>query len=153
MIRLRISGDNFDPIIRMVDRVSHPDLTPLAETLRGIMIRDNREGLLAGTDSFGDPMTALEPSTIKRGRGGDGPPLVPRGDASRAISDYRVEVEQEPGRMVLTGLWPSTTFVHYHVTGTKYMVSRDPTGLRPDGQDRVRSALHDFAATLIGGSP
>lgn len=151
MIRLRVSGDNFDDIIAMCDRMSHPDLTPLAERLREIMIRDNRDGLLASTDSFGDPMTALEPSTIRRGRGGDGPPLVPRGDASRAISDYRVEVEPGDRGITLIGLWPTTPFIHYHVTGTKHMVSRDPTGLRPSGQDAVRSALHDFAATLIGG--
>lgn len=153
MIRLRVSGDNFDDIIHMVDRMSHPDLTPLAERLREIMIRDNRDGLLASTDSFGDPMTPVMESTIRRGRGGDGPPLVPRGDASAAISDYRVGIEQEPGRIVLEGLWPSTPFIHHHVTGTKHMPSRDPTGLRPSGQDAVRSALHDFAATLIGGQP
>lgn len=153
MIRLRVSGDNFDAITQLVDRLSHPDLTPLAERLREVMIRDNRDGLLAGTDSFGDPMTDLEPSTIKRGRGGGGPPLVPRGDASRAISDYDVTIEQGDNRLLLIGGWPSTPFIHFHATGTRNMVSRDPVGIRPDGQEKIASAMHDFAATLIGGQP
>jgi hypothetical protein len=87
--------DDLGEVIRHVDDLSRPDLTPLAETLRGIMIADNRDGLLAGTDANDAAMTPLEQSTIDRGRGGDGEPLVQRSEGSRAISDYRADVEAE----------------------------------------------------------
>lgn len=150
MIRLRIKGGNFDPIIAMVDRLARPDLTPLVVRLREIMIQDNREGLLAGTNADGSRAADVKESTIRRGRGGDGPPRVPRDAASRMIADYRVEVQEASDRTLLIGMWPDTAFVHFHSTGTKHMAARDPTGIRPDGQEQIRSALDDFAASLIG---
>lgn len=151
MIRLKVSGPNFDPLIRSVEAMAHPHLMPLALKVAAIMVEDNRIGLLASTDSFGDPMTELEPSTIRRGRGGDGPPLIPRGEASRLISDYRVDIRPDDDRTLLVGTWPDSPFVHFHATGTKHMVSRDPVGIRPDGQALIEEAVADFAQTLIGG--
>lgn len=153
MIRIRIEGPNFDAINTLIDRMAHPDLMPLAQTLAGIMVRDNRDGLLAGTDSFGDPMAPVKESTIRRGRGGDGEPLNPRGAGSRAIADYRVDIEPTARGAELVGHWPGTPFIHFHATGTRDMISRDPVGIRPDGQEQIRVALHDFAASLIGGQP
>lgn len=152
MIRLRIKGGNFDPIIAMVDRLARPDLTPLVVRLREIMIQDNREGLLAGTNADGTRAADVKESTIRRGRGGDGPPRVPRGATSRMIADYDVDVQETGDRTLLIGMWPNTPFVHFHATGApkNNMPARDPTGIRPDGQEQIRSALDAFAASLIG---
>ncbi len=149
MIRLKISGYGMERIIAMIDRASHPDLLPLAEKVAGIMEEDNRSGLLAGTDSFGDAMTPVEESTIRRGRGGDGPPTVPRHEASRFISDYRVEIIPRELGFTLIGRWPNTPFVRFHRTSTRHMVARDPVGIRPEGLGKIAVACRDFASMLI----
>lgn len=155
MIQLRVLGGNFDPIIAMLDRMARPDLGPLAESLREIMIRDNREGLLAGTNADGSKAADLAESTIKRGRGGDGPPRVPRDASSRMIDDYRVEIQETDDRLVLIGGWRTTPFVRFHQTGAPKhnMPARDPVGIRPEGQDSIRKSLDDFASSLIGDVP
>jgi len=144
MIRLKVSGGNFDPIIAMLDALAHPDLMPLATTVKEVMLKDNREGLLRGEDSFGDPNADVMQSTIDRGRGGEGPPTVPRYGASRLIADYQVDIQASSDRIILVGSWPNTPFVHYHATGTKYMVARDPTGIRPQGELLIAEALADY---------
>lgn len=152
MIRLKVSGPNFDDLAHRVELMAHPDLMPLAERIRPLMLADNRDGLLAGTDSFGDPMNDVEASTVKRGRGGDGPPLVPRYGASRAISDYRVRIEEGDGRTLLIGEWPNSPFIHFHATGTRHMVARDPIGIRPEGVALIAAEVYDFASSLVGGA-
>jgi hypothetical protein len=148
MIRLKVSGINFEPIVQMLDAMVHPDFTPLAEEVGEIMREDNREGLLAGTDIYGDPMKGIEESTRKR-RGGDGPPLVPNYGASRAISDYRTDIDVLTDRTLVIGTWPNSPFIHFHRFGTPNMVPRDPVGLRPEGEAKVADALKRFAETLI----
>lgn len=149
MIRARISMPNSEDIVRMLDVMAHPDFTPLAERVREIMIEDNREGLLRGEDCFGDQMAPVEQSTIDRGRGGDGEPLNPQGAASRAIADYQVEIQQGFDRVLLVGSWPNTPFIHFHVHGTKYMVARDPTGIRPAGEALIAEALEEFIFSVL----
>jgi hypothetical protein len=152
MIRLRIAGPNFEDIIAKVDQMAHPDLTPLAQTVRQIMLNDNRRGLLAGTDWNDDAMPPVEPITMET-RGGDGPPLIPHSESS-AISDYDVEIEQGDNRLLLIGGWRNTPFIHFHVTGTRHMVARDPTGIRAQGQAEIAEALNEFATNLVaGGQP
>lgn len=152
MIRLKVSGANFDAIFRLIDVLAHPDLRPLAERVKQIMLDDNRNGLLAGLDSFGDAMEPVKQSTIKRGRGGDGPPLAPRYGASRAIADYRVDIVEGDNRTLLIGTWPNSPFIHFHAgAGTKWMVARDPVDVRPAGQILIGEALADYAMGLVGG--
>lgn len=152
MIRLKVSGGNFDPIIAMLDRMAHPDLMPLAQSVKEVMLKDNREGLLRGEDRFGDPMAPVEASTIRRGRGGDGEPLVPRSGASRAIADYQVDIQEGFDRIILVGSWPNTPFIKYHVTGyvvhtkngDKGVPARDPVGIRPQGEILIAEAMTDY---------
>lgn len=153
MIRMRISGPNFEDLAAMVDRLEHPDLLPLAQALVPIMIRDNRDGLLAGLDANGSTMDPIEEATVRRGRGGDGPPLVPRREASRAIADYDVEIQEGDNRILLVGGWRNSPFIHFHADGTKYMVARNPVGIRPSGEEEIGDTLFDFASSLIGGQP
>jgi phage gpG-like protein len=156
MIGLKVSGINFDPIRQMVEAMAHPDLTPLAQEVAQIMLDDNREGLLAGTDIYGDAMAPIEESTRKT-RGGDGPPLIPNYGASRAISDYRTEIVPMHDRTLVVGTWPNSPFIHFHrfgfsvqsKLGPKGVPSRDPVGLRPVGEAMVADALARFAETLI----
>jgi len=149
MIRLRVSGGNFDPIFRLLDSVAHPDLTPLANTIGTIMVEGNRRGLLEGTDSFGDRMTDLRPSTLRR-RKGDGPPLIPDGEGSSFIAGFGFEVQASPDRTLIIGSW-NVPYVHFHATGTANMVARDPVDIRPSDVELIAEATGAFARTLIGG--
>lgn len=157
MIGIRIAGDFAGgPLMRLLGELERPDLRPLAETLRGIMIEDNRSGLLAGTDRNGKPMAPVRQSTIDRGRGGDGPPLNPRESSSRAVADYDVEIQDNTrGGQTLIGGWRGTPFVKYHtgVDSRTGRAERNIVGIRPDGMLAVANALEDFALTLIGGTP
>jgi hypothetical protein len=83
--------------------------------------------------------------------GGDGDLLVPRGDVTRAISGYDVEIEDIPDGKRLVGSWPGSAWIGSNVTGTRYMGSRNPVGIRPDGVEQIRSAMYDFVGFLIGG--
>jgi hypothetical protein len=154
MIGVKVVGPNFDDIIRSLEGLRDIDLIPLAERLKPIMIRDNRDGLLAGTDSFGDPMADVMESTVRRGRHGDGPPLVPGGETSSMIAAYDVEIRDDGDRVLLIGGWPMH-WVRFHATGTRHMVARDPLGIRPNGVAVIAAEVFDFAvaATLIGGHP
>lgn len=157
MINVHVSGDNFDDIIRHIEVMEFPDLSPLVERCREIMLEDNREGLLAGTDADGDGMRPLKNSTL-RSRDGDGPPLVPQYGDARIITNYQVETEDAGVNHVrLVGTWPGLPWVHYHVTGFHvrnargekiFVGPRNPVGIRPDGQELVRVALEDFARAL-----
>lgn len=149
MIQLKISGAYFDDIIAYLETLEHPDLRPLAEDVKGIMVQDNRQMMLAQTDIFGDRVDDVEQSTIKRGRGGDGPPRVPRGEESRMIADYEVDVQETTNGYLLSGEWPNTPFVHFHSTGTKHMVARDPVGISPDGLEKIAAVTQEFAETLV----
>lgn len=160
MISLKISGYDFDPILRQIDLIAHPDLTPLANELGEIAVEGNRIGLLAGTDAFGDRMDDVEESTIRRGRGGDGPPLVPRNEGSRAIKDFRYRLEPAPDRTLVILEWPGTPFIHFQATGfvvnrrdgtQKPVVPRDPVGIRPETVTLFAEAAERFALRLVGG--
>ena len=158
MIRLKVSGLNFESIIQQVQALAFPDLGPLAQTLRDVMLADNSDGLEAGLDIYGDPMEPVKDSTRKT-RGGDGPPLIPNYGASRAISDYQVEIQELTDRTILIGSWPSSPFIRFHrmgyavqtKTGAVGVPSRDPVGIRPDGQEKIAAALEAFALSLVGG--
>lgn len=157
MINIRVEGDNFDPIFALLHRVQFPDLTPLVETVREIMLEDNGAGIMARTDSFGDRMDDLKPSTLRR-RSGQGPQLAPEGESSPIITGYQVDDEEVGFNHVrLTGTWPGLPWVHFHVTGftvqSKHgpvaVVARDPTGVRPDGIEKIRVATEAFCTSLI----
>lgn len=155
MIRLRVMGPNFEPIVALLDRLARPDLTPLAEDIRGIMLQDMRDMLLDGVNADGSRTDDVTEATIRRGRGGDGPPRVPRGAGSRAVTDYEVEPQQSTDRILLIGGWRNTPFMHVLAGGRKdgTMPPRDMLGITPTGQGRIATATAGFARTLIGGTP
>lgn len=143
MIRMTTTTTGFDEVLGLLRRAVTPDLQPLADRVKGLMIQDNREGLLAGTDADGSQTTDLRPSTLKR-RLGDGPARVPHGQASRAISGFQVDIlDQRGGGKVLIGDWPDFPQIGY-------MRDRNPVGIRPEGQVLIQDALNEFAQGIIG---
>jgi hypothetical protein len=150
-----ISGGDFDGLLGMLQRLAQPDLRPLAERIRQIIIDGNEQGLLAGLDADGVPFAELRESTIEgrvRREGGFGPPLVPRNSASRLIDGFRVVVEPtSDGGFSIRGSWPGVPQVEFFRTGTKNMVRRNPVGIRPETSEKIQAAIDEFASSLIGG--
>ena len=126
------------------------DLKPLADRAQVVMERQNADGALMGIDQYGETYDALAKSTWKR-RPGSGPPLAPRGTASRVVALFRVE--QEPGfdQITLRGRWPNVPWMKYHVTGTRNMPSRDPAGIRPHGWQQLAAEFHAWVQEVLGG--
>ena len=65
------------------------DLETPADLAADIMEDQNEKGALAGVDQYGHTYDPVAPSTMKT-RGGSGPPLAPRGAASRVVSDFTI---------------------------------------------------------------
>lgn len=149
-----------DEIVALVGRFAAPDPAPLLARLSGIMEEDNRAGLMAGLDKDGLPLRPIDPASRARGRkgsrspggfAGGGPPLVPRGEFSRAIRNY--EVKAEPfgagGTFVLAGSWRDAAFLRHHAEGVRYkngrVIRRDVMGIRPAGVARMLEAVGEWA--------
>jgi hypothetical protein len=124
------------------------------ERVRAIVIEGNRAGLLAGTDKQGRPLAPLAPSTL-RDRKGTGPPLVPRGEASRFISGFRAEWIEEAGGYVLHCGWAGLDsrdgrpFAGYHLTGAGRLPKRDVGGIRPSDWQKIIKEDQAFLDKIV----
>jgi hypothetical protein len=125
------------------------DLTPLKVPVRKVFVDGNRARALAGTDVNGQRFKELKPATL-RNRPGDGPPQAPRRAESRIVTEYHVDVQAGLGRLTFAASWPEIWhWLTYHVTGTRYMKRRDPTGFRAADLDRTRGMLREH---VMGGN-
>jgi hypothetical protein len=120
----------------------------------GQIVKDgNREGLLAGTDRYGRAMTPLAESTLKRRRG-SGPPLVPRGSASRPIRNFVVNWVSAASGWVMVAGWTGMArggkpWMQYHITGGKYLPRRDPAGIRPRHWNLIRARIRKLGVDIL----
>jgi hypothetical protein len=150
-----VNGGDFSGLLGMLKRLAQPDLRPLAEEIKRIVLEGNEAGLLAGLDADGVPFAELKDSTIEgrvRREGGYGPPLVPRFSASRLIDRFRVVVEPiAGGGFSIQGSWPGCPEVEFFRTGTVHMAKRNPVGIRPETSAKIQAAVDDFTRSLIGG--
>lgn len=142
--------ESLERIVEELQRLQDPDLMPLALDLKEAIVQGNREGLLAGTDGDGVPFAPLKPSTYKRGRGGLGPPLIPRYNASQLIDRFRVEIQ--PGGVEgvrLKATWPGVPQLKYFKTGTKHMARRNPSGIRPATRKKIEQIIVAYKKRLV----
>jgi hypothetical protein len=119
------------------------DPRPISEQIAGIFRAGKREQLRGGADATGIPFQPLKPSTLKR-RKGAGPPLLPRGDASRISSGYTVDVETDRDGLTVKAGWPGLDWVRWHRTGTRTLPRRDPGGFRAEDIKRALRAFKDW---------
>lgn len=117
------------------------DLRPVEPQLRRIFIEGKRRQLERGVDARGAAFAPLKPSTRER-RAGAGPPLAPQGVNSEIVARYSVSFERAVNGLVLVAGWPMS-WVKYHVTGTRYMPKRDPSGFRPEDQRDAMRVIRD----------
>lgn len=119
------------------------DLSPIANDVRKVIERDNREAILAGQDGDGKPVAALKPSTLGH-RKGTGPARAPSGANSPLIKGLVVSVQAGTGRLAFSKSWPSAPYWVYFASGTKNMARRDPSGVRPQARDEIRGMLAQY---------
>lgn len=148
-------GDSLERLAQQLADLQDPDLMPLALDLREAIIEGNEQGLLAGLDKDGVPFAPLKESTIKRGRGGFGPPLSPRYSASQLVDRLRVDIEPggEAGVRVKAS-WPGVTHLKYHKTGYlardgSRVPPRNPAGIRPGTRARIGAIIANFRKQMV----
>lgn len=152
MLTSEIKGDIGDDIFRRLGEWQEQDPFRLAQEIRGIMIGENERFLKAGIDVYDQPMDPVKPSTIDRGRGGFGPPLIPRFDASWPIARFEVAVAKEgtTGYLIRAG-WPGVEFAKYHQTGTKHMAARPIAGFRDSTNAQIDEATDRECRRYLDG--
>jgi hypothetical protein len=149
MISFEMKG-NLQGTIDRIGRWRAIDPIPLARRLREILIEENAEGLKRGVDADGVEMAELRESTVERGRGGFGPPLIPRFSASWPIARFEVAIAREGDGYLIRAGWPGVEFAKYHQTGTKHMAARPIAGFRPSTNAQIDEAMAEFIARFIG---
>jgi hypothetical protein len=143
-------GDSLEELVRQLQTLEDPDMYELALDLKEVIVEGNREGLLAGLDADGVPMAELKESTIKRGRGGFGPPTIPRYSASQLIDRFRAEIGPTAnGGVRIKAYWDGVPQVQFFKTGTRDMARRNPSGIRPATRERIGEIIADFKKQLV----
>lgn len=154
MARSYASWDSFAGVMTALAWAADPDLSELCVELGDVIADDNRRGVLAGLDRDGSPM----PATLRqlRGAGDQGPPLAPRGDASRVIANLRTGWERQgPGEWVAWGEWLNVlsdrgvSFLPFHFRGEGRLPTRDLAGLRPEGLEDAQSVVSAWVEAQI----
>jgi hypothetical protein len=90
-----------------------------------------------------------------------GPPLAPRNQFSRVITNYKTDhANLRPGLWQMTFWWQDvvstqgTPFLQYHFNGEPLgkngpSITRDLRGIRPDGQRELMTALDKWSADVF----
>jgi hypothetical protein len=131
-----------------------------------IVKTDHTDKMLRGVDRYGQPRAPLAASTIKKGRRGNGPSLIPRGRQSRFIRNFKAEWEQHGGDYVLfarfTGMVGKNgvPWSVYHLTGASkpgtnwVLPRRDVSGITPRGWSQIKERQQTLAQNILryGGS-
>jgi hypothetical protein len=119
------------------------NLGPVKQLVERIFVAGKREQLERGVDSLGRSFAPLAASTVKT-RGGTGPPLAPRRAASRIEARYEAHATVEATKVKVSAGWPGLDWVRYHVTGTRRMPRRDPSGFREQDKQQAAVTVREF---------
>lgn len=145
MIKVSVQLEGVERAIRIMDRISRPDLRPLADSVVLRIFEGNERGLESQTDRFGIRMKDISPDTaLDPDRGGDGPPLIPKNAFSRAISDLSItQNEITNSHIEIYAEWPD--FIRYHRKEVGRRPMRDVVGIRPDDMKLIEDDVENFA--------
>lgn len=84
-----------------------------------------------------------------------GPPLAPRGSASRIISNYLVELVDTGNTLGVEGFWQDVvsrrgvSFLPFHFSGGRRLPRRNMANLRQWGRQRARRDLREWINDLM----
>lgn len=158
-----MGGDpsDLDDLIGYLEEVRRrsADPSPLARAIGDILVAENTRARLAGLDAEGQELAplrggrALTTAEIRQ-RGGSGPPLLPRGMASRAISDFEVAIiPSGEGEVRVLGTWPRFGLIlTLHAVGAGHLPVRDIIAPSRLASDLIDDAVDDFGRDLLGNS-
>lgn len=182
------SWDSFTGVMTVMAWAADPDLSGLCEILRDVIFEDNRRGVMAGLDKDGRPMTPTIRERTPQGHWvtrvlpdgrkthyyqagsspspdapagvseGSGPPLAPRGERSRVITNLETGWGKPgPGLWVVYGGWEGLTsggdaevdFLTFHFEGQGRLPTRDLAGLRPQGLEEAMTVVSAWVENQI----
>jgi hypothetical protein len=158
MISFEITGNLTDHLFSMLRGLRDADPIKLALRAKQILIEENERGLKAATNADGTETADLRPSTIERGRGGFGPPRIPRFDASWPIARFEVAVARQGEHgFLVRAAWPTVpqVIVRSHQGGSKkrdgtiLMVARPVAGIRPSTGAQLEEAAHEYGGDIL----
>lgn len=165
---VQLELDGLTRITQKVQGLASLDFTPLMEAWERVLRDDNRAGALAGLDARGVPLapvryrpkpgkkivwTVLRNNnlTTSHYRALDGPPLAPRRENSRIVTNFETSSSRlSEDSWVTAGYWADVLDVHdrpflrYHFKGSGRLPKRDLVGVRPTAVKRARQALQSF---------
>lgn len=139
------------PMIPVTYRPKPKAVKPTAAQRQGLKARakvGHFQGL--GAASYGN-LTSAEYRLL------GGPPLAPRGQFSRVITNMVTAYGREAGsgQWYAMGYWDQVfskkriEFLHWHFLGAGRLPRRDLTGLRPQGREKARTSLIAWAKLTI----
>jgi hypothetical protein len=160
MLEFKLTNRINKKAMDQIRNLENPDLTPLAQKIEEIIKGENERRLKAGENFDGKTTAPLKPSTIERGRGGFGPPRIPRFDGSWPIAKFEIVIEKT-GKYALAirAGWPTVPYSKYHQTGTKkkdgsvLMAARPLAGISTSTRAQLKQASDKFARDLLRGNP
>lgn len=147
MFSLQVSGGLADLVKQYKDDLEKlTNLEDLAHKIEAILQEQRRKEGTAGIGSDGQTLAPVKESTIRRGRGGDGPPLAPRGESSRSISNFSVAVTADTdGSILITGYWPGIEdWIETHFVDTANRVARNIGGISPETDGLIWEEVGNF---------
>ena len=159
MIDIEVKGALSDHLFPMLRGLRDVDPLRFGARIERILVEENERGLRDGFNADGSKTDELEASTIRRGRGGYGPPRIPRFGRSWPIAGFKVEVEQEGeyGCSIRAG-WPLAGKLPLYFQegtkdkdGTRRMVARPIAGLRPTTRAQLEEEAHKFGGDILEG--
>lgn len=189
-----------DRLVKRAQKLERPDATPLMVTWQQIIIKDNRDGVLKGTDKDGKPLAPVTYRPVRvakltlaqrntsnaRLRTGrisgfgpaaaglhnnltsseyrklDGPPLAPRRQFSRVITNLQPGYIEAPANGLIWSavcVWREVVsvkgvqFLPFHFEGAGRLPVRDLAGVRPEGRAEARRTAVNWMRLLVRGLP
>lgn len=161
----------------LLQQFANLDFRPLMEGWEKVLEADNRRGLLQGQDGEGKPLDAVtyRPKAVKsvdlsilphnnltssHYRSLSGPPLIPRGQNSRAIVNFVTSNGRgDDGSWFALGAWKDVLdvdgrpFLDAHFEGKGHLPKRDLRGVRPQGLAEASEGLRRFLKGFFDAFP
>lgn len=141
-MHVSFSGNALKRINELLAEVRGVGTRRLGTAVAATVVAGNRADRMEGKDSRGVGLPALVSKRTGKYRGMSGPPLVPRGEQSRAIADFHARVSFREGGWTLTAGWSGDApyILAFHAEGRgRYgpIARRNCLGISP----RTRSCI------------
>lgn len=165
---VQLELDGLTRITQKITALGSIDFAPLMRAWEVVLEEDNKAGALAGLDGDGNPLapvkyrpkpgkkvvfTVLHNNNLTNShyRSLDGPPLAPRRENSRIVTNFKashLRLSEDSWQVI--GAWKNVLdvkdrpFLRYHFQGAGRLPRRDLRRVRPTAVKRARMALRDF---------